>query len=452
MKIESENNAIGLIYLSDIHFCRGVSGEVYDLDEDIRNELKLDLLRLNEQLGSPFGIVISGDIAFGGKRNEFSVALEWLEQLCLAIDCSPENIWTTPGNHDVDWSAIENSELIQLLHRELRSLDLPDLDDRIRRLMQDPEAGRMLYQPLANYNEFAAPFKCDIKPEKPYWEADLPLNDGSILRLRGVNSALVSNRYDNHDEAKLVVGSYSSTITSQTGVEYLTICHHPPDRLRDGEGMQNLWRARSRIQLFGHKHSPRISQVDSTAILAAGATHPRRREPNWNPSFGRLEILVKGEGENRQLQVEAYVRTWHKGEARFFADYATEGSDVRSYTLPIDPWKSEPFHLAAGEPAEIVDAKDPDQAVSGQIPEGERIMIPARKLTYRFLRLPYHVRLRIANELELIEDEDRGRDDSELFQGFFRRASEAKKLEILWQKVAEAANKPAEEPNPFTGS
>ncbi len=452
MENETKKGKTGLIYLSDIHFRRGISSEIYDLDEDIRNELKIDLLRLNEQLGSPFGIVISGDIAFGGKPEEYSVAREWLEELCLTIDCSPENIWTTPGNHDVDWSAVENSELIQLLHGRLRSLDLPDLDDQIRKFMQDPEAARMLYQPLANYNEFAAPFECNIKPDKPFWEADLTLNDGSILRLRGVNSALVSDKFDNDDEVKLIVGTYSSTITRQAGVEYLTICHHPPEWLRDGGSHQDLWRARSRLQLFGHKHNPRITQVDSTVILAAGATQPRRREPNWNPSYGRLELFVQSDGEQRELQVDAYVRVWHNNEARFYADYDADGSDVRSYALPIDPWVSEPFNAEAGESPQSQDPNDQDQEVSEEIQEAERIMNPARTLTYRFLRLPYHIRLRIASELELLEDEDKDRDDSELFQGFFRRASETKKLEILWRKVVEATEGVPEEPNPFMGS
>lgn len=65
-------------------------------------------------------------------------------------------------------------------------------------------------------------------------------------------------------------------------------------------------------------------------------------------------------------------------------------------------------------------------------------MNPARRLTYLFLTLPYHVRIRIAQQLELLHDEDKGLHDSELFKRFFQRAKENNLLERLWSEVEDA--------------
>ncbi len=48
----------------------------------------------------------------------------------------------------------------------------------------------------------------------------------------------------------------------------------------------------------------------------------------------------------------------------------------------------------------------------------------ARQMTYRFLSLPYHMRIRIARDLDLVRGEDEGLHGIELFKRFFRRARE----------------------------
>ena len=53
-------------------------------------------------------------------------------------------------------------------------------------------------------------------------------------------------------------------------------------------------------------------------------------------------------------------------------------------------------------------------------------MNPARRLTYRFFQLPYHVRLQVAQELHLVEDEDQELERNEQYPLYFRRAGERK--------------------------
>ena len=90
-----------------------------------------------------------------------------------------------PGNHDIDRKSVENSLLIQGIHKDLRG-DAGTIDEKLAAYMvKDEEAKKLIFKPLQSYNDFAARFECDIKPDKPFWEEDVTLNDGSVLRIRG---------------------------------------------------------------------------------------------------------------------------------------------------------------------------------------------------------------------------------------------------------------------------
>ena len=79
-------------------------------------------------------------------------------------------------------------------------------------------------------------------------------------------------------------------------------------------------------------------------------------------------------------------------------------------------------------------------------------MTHARQLAYRFLTLPYHVRIEVATSLGLIKDEDKGVADRILFERFFFRASEGRELELLWREVEERHGGAATiDGNPYKG-
>jgi predicted phosphodiesterase len=447
-------HSIALVHLSDIHFHKSISGTIYDLDEDLRNELERDSISVSKDIGLVHGVLITGDIAFSGSVEEYQIALAWLEDYCGKLHCLSENVWCTPGNHDVDRSVIDKNSLLQLLHSELRPDDPDQVDYQIHRYMQESYAADLLYGPIANYNnEFASKFGCQIDAKRPFWEHDLILNDGSVLRLHGVNSTLVSDSLDNDAQHKLVVGSIQGTITRQAGVEYVTLCHHPPTWLRDQDRLIDVWNSRARVQLFGHKHRQRINQINGSVIVTAGATHPDRREPNWRPTYNFLEIWVDGEGTDRQMRIDVHPRRWNDTENLFQADYDQNGSPIRSYRLAIDEWH--PLAIVPISESVIEDTGESSLDSEEALAVGEANsesgwkMNPARRLTYRFLRLPYRKRIGISLKLNLIEDNDSGLQDSELFSRVFRRARERNLLEKLWQEVAAAYSMTGEE-NPYT--
>lgn len=69
------SSTISLIHLSDIHFQVPKGGSQYDLDADLRNELEIDASKIQQDHGNVQGVLISGDVAFSGKNEEYVIAL-----------------------------------------------------------------------------------------------------------------------------------------------------------------------------------------------------------------------------------------------------------------------------------------------------------------------------------------------------------------------------------------
>lgn len=448
------NGRMNLLHLSDIHFRGGRSGDVYDLDEDLRNELERDAVRLlRERIGEIHGILVTGDIAFAGKKEEYDIAREWLEKLCDMLGCPRENVWVVPGNHDVDRTVIDHSETLQTIHDKLRRTN--DIDGQIRAYMRDGIAQRILFEPIAQYNLFAARFLCGFDAEHPYWQQDLLLNDGSVLRLRGLNSTLISWWNDDVGNNKLILGSVQAKPRTEDGVTYLTLCHHPPQWLRDDDQVSQSLETRVRVQLFGHKHKQKVDFINNTVRITAGAIHPNRREPEWLPRYNFLSLSVGGAGDERHLNVTVYPRVWSEDEGVFKGDFDASGSDIRSRALKLDSWYPPRQESRQSEGISASPAPSPHAgseapiAVSGGEVRESRLMNKARRLSYRFYSLPYDARIEVAQALHLIRDEDEGLQGSELLNRLLRRAKDENMLSKLWDAVQEAHGDGLYTDNPY---
>jgi GTPase-associated adaptor domain-containing protein/calcineurin-like phosphoesterase family protein len=442
---------IVLLHLSDIHFQRWrLDGTSYDVDAAVRDELETDAKELCAPIGPVSGVLLTGDLAYAADPREYQAAVEWLGKLCSKIRCPPEAVWTVPGNHDVDRGTTD-TRLTALVQADLRKdpSSLPGL-------LADTTCARALFEPLKAYNEFAGVFGCDFGPQQPpsdgsktgprlVWHKNLPLNDASTLRLCGLNSTLTSSRLDDPNMRLLVLGDVSPFLKREEGVAYLSLCHHPPDWLIDGDRAEDLLANRLHIQLFGHKHSQRVRTIGKMLRIVAGATHPERKEQNWEPRYNVLSLSVVGE-PTRVLRVNVYARVWQPSKLKFFADTTDckPGEEASSWDVPLDAWKPPP--TSEGTTVTPASPSAPEAHSTEASP-----MDPARRLTYRFLTLPHHKRIAVAVELDLMRDEDSELPDRELFARVFDRARERKLLAALWRAVEIRHADPNPNPNPFDG-
>jgi hypothetical protein len=70
------------VHLSDLHMRARDFHTGYNPDRDLRLELKHDLRRVLQDTGTPRGILLGGDTAFAGQKEEFDAAVDWLHDLC----------------------------------------------------------------------------------------------------------------------------------------------------------------------------------------------------------------------------------------------------------------------------------------------------------------------------------------------------------------------------------
>jgi predicted phosphodiesterase len=416
-------------HLSDIHFTHGLS-DVSRLDPDriLREAILADAKVLKSELGEVHGILITGDIAYAGKATEYQIALKWLSSLADQLGCARESVWCVPGNHDVDQSLLKEISAIVALQVQLRQS--PDIDEQLRRHLEDKVSGPLLFAPLKTYNEeFSTKFNCITTPAAPWWEDDFTLNDGSILRLRGLNSVLVSGLSDDNKNNKLLLGSAQTEIGRQEGVEYVVLCHHPVDWLLDGENTEEALLAYSRIQLFGHKHKQKVMQINDSVWVSAGAVHPVRKEQSWVPQYNYIAIEVQGTGAERYLSVDVYARMWSQTDRAFTHEPNTANAVSRNFRLKLNQWQG------AGTAA-------PAQAQTATLKRGEQKMKPERevsekRLLYGFMSLPHHTRLSIMENFGLLQPEDLRRPDAEVFATCFKRAREKGLLDSVWTTIRE---------------
>ena len=106
------------VHLSDLHFGQEKHGTL-PKHEAVRKAVLKDVTELAAKRGAASRILITGDVAFSGKAEEYKAAAQWLDELTKACGCKETDISTIPGNHDCDRDEISASA--RIIYGVLRS-------------------------------------------------------------------------------------------------------------------------------------------------------------------------------------------------------------------------------------------------------------------------------------------------------------------------------------------
>ena len=423
-----------ILHLSDIHFRKMEVETTQDPNFHLRNELLRDIRTLCAKLGAPDVIIISGDIAFSGHPDEFAFATNWLKEVCGQTGADLSSVFVCPGNHDVV-RAKADSKLVQLIHDDFKRHALAELNHKIGSTLLDAPSARLIYESLDNYNAFAFQFFCDLlPPDRTRARRDLELNDGSTLRLWGLNTAFTSSSKD--VENGIFVDPASFQITRHDGVVNVVIAHHHLSWLRQKRELEDHLNDVAKIQVFGHIHTNRIDMSRDYIRLTASAAQPDRHEADWEPGYNLIELGVEEEGAQRRLHLRTHVRVWQRAPGAF-RPKMDKDADVFEHYIALEEWRrpadqvDEAKPIAETEKVADIDVTPPDQGPA---------MTQLRELGLRFYQLPFSKKAEIAGRLNLLKEEDIAQPDYERFRRVFIRAHERGQLDQL-----EAAVKAAEE-------
>jgi hypothetical protein len=422
-----------MLHISDIHFKHGEIGYDDDPNRGLRDDLIHDVRHMRARLGSAGMILLSGDIAYAGRKDEYDFAYSWLlNDLCPAAGCEIENVLSIPGNHDVDLKA-EDNPAFEAARRDLRATKPAEVDRKLVKWLHDPFASQILFGPLENYNRhFAAKLLCPIGPynikgkdgkvvenvSKPYVRRDVELNDGWALRIWGFNSVLVSDLSD--AENTMLVDPAAAQIVRADGVAHLVMCHHPFNWIKNRGPFQERMEGVVQVQLFGHEHTERVDEHRYFVRVRAGALQPDRDAPGWRPGYNWIDASVAEVDGRRKLCVKVWARA-HEVD-HFTPVFDRNQNEAHENLLDIPAWQR------PQQPARIERSEDEMAEAVPQAMELLPMVEPPKSVTVRsvatkIFRLREPEQRRLIAQMKLDETGDNDLKDYEVAIAAVRRAA-----------------------------
>lgn len=414
------------VHLSDIHFRKTEVGQPDDPNLALRSDIVRDVRRMRKEIGRPAdGILLTGDVAFAGRAEEYAFAYAWLEEkLCPEAGCKIDDVFVIPGNHDVDRNA-ENDIAQNMAREALRAKPAKDLNGYLRQWLRSKIASSVIFGPIEEYNRFAAKFLCLLKPyldndgtedlaARPFARRDLPLNDGSTLRLWGFNTVLVSDITDDKD--RMLIDPAAAQIEEEDGVCHVVMAHHPFGWLKNGQDFQDRCEKVAQVQLFGHEHTLRVEEGKYFLRIRAGAMHPDRDERDWKPGYNWIDMSVEGSNDKRKLVVKVWVRQFETNN--FLAIPDRKGNPIWENSYELPDWTAPKSPGAESVNTEVSAPVLESLTMTTSAPPPPTI----RSVIIKLFKLKEHEQRRVITLLNLDRPGDREMKDYELVVAAAKRS------------------------------
>ncbi|WP_313539226.1 metallophosphoesterase [Sphingomonas sp.] len=413
-----------ILHISDIHFHAGSESD-FDPDTPFRDAI-VEKVRQSAAEAKFDCIFFTGDVAGRGAQAEYVVAKKWLDNLATVAGCGTGGVYVVPGNHDVDRAVARDVLLVQLAQRAVvEAGEASERERQLARAMESSDTGPALFRPLANYNDFASSYGCEIGPaERGLWTRFLALDHGYRLKIFGMTSVLFSSCKpaggDDTRAQNLYVGPPQQVFRHDLGEIVVSLIHHPADWLLDTVAQERALRDRSVLHFEGHVHDRLVVTNPRHMRFAAGAVSPNRYEASFEPGFNIVQLdVVKEDDDAYFLEVEAQVWAWQDNPGRFRL-HLDHGDQNWRHRIPL------PAIPAGAAPMMATDRLPPPA------PRETAGMGPAIQ---RFWELPGSAKARIAGQLDLLTEDERRLPERYRYTNIFSRAATRGQAEALVEAI-----------------
>lgn len=429
-------NKISFIHLSDIHFVK-TSGKPADIDKELRDLIIVDIENnAKKQIKDFAGILLCGDIAFSGQEKEYKIAFEFLQKLTAILDIKASSVYCVPGNHDVDQSVSSKRKVIYDLQNKIDSkATLDEADAEFARTVEDEECSTFLFEPLKNYNDFAALYSCDISAENPIWETYFELEHDMKLKLYGMNSCLISNidDYNVQNDKRLMYVGQNQIPKYEKDVVCMSLCHHPPECWKFKDDMLHRISQRADIQMYGHMHEQSMLYDKENLVLFSGATHPTRGN-DWIPRYNWITVECVLLEEKRLIRIIVYPRILTKQRNRFAPDIEyCDGKLYFEHFIEIDKKVYNQFsddQYMRCEEQSINSKNEKRIIIEDTVQE-----VNYRDLAFTFCKMSISQQHKILNELNLLDIGYVGEEHGRHFKEILLAAKQKQVDKVLVEKI-----------------
>ena len=271
-------------------------------------------------------ILLTGDIAFAGKSEEYDLAADFLDALCAASNVPKERVFCVPGNHDID----RDRQLLCFRGGRATLTDASQVDT----VLEGGEDLESLLKREENYRHF----------QKEYFTGQkrVSTDDGlgyvTWLTIEDVRFAIIGLdsawlAYGGNDDlGKLLVGERQvigaiNLVKQDNEAAHVVIAmtHHPLHFLQDFDRrtVMNQIEDFCHFLHYGHLHEPESrttgKQGSGCLNLAAGASFQTRQYHN-SYSVVRLDLL----SAVRSVETFQYRPSHGSFSSQYSEDYRIE--------------------------------------------------------------------------------------------------------------------------------
>jgi len=321
--------AVTWLHLSDWH----QKGKDFDRQIVLRALLKdiRERVKISPDLEKIDFVVFSGDVAFGGKTEEYQAAKEqFFLPLLEACGVEPKQLFIVPGNHDLD-----RDEFKRLPHVLTKPLST---EKEVQDWLTDDRNRSRLREPFSAFASFVREYTGQEQPD--YANVRRITVIDKEIALIGLNSAWMCGR--NKDK----IGDYGFVIVGEPQIYNaleeisgsdlrVAILHHPFDWLRefDRNRIEDSLRQGCDFILRGHQHKPKVEITSGTSgncvIIPAGASYDRRMAEN--PRYANSYNFVHLEFDAGNGVV--FLRRWSDDGNKWLEDIASCKDGKCKFTL-----------------------------------------------------------------------------------------------------------------------
>ncbi|MGD9162405.1 MAG: SUMF1/EgtB/PvdO family nonheme iron enzyme [Desulfobacteraceae bacterium] len=233
-----------ILHLSDLHISTDSN-----FDRSLVLDPLIDRVKKDRKDGiKPELVIVTGDIAFKGIKEEYDEAKIFFADLLEAMKLPEERLFIVPGNHDVNREKYRKSD-------NLTYNSMKDLNDELENI----EYRADLLKGMTDYFDF---IKSTYPHIKPLHKNLIPFVTsckavcGKQIGIVGLNSAWMCRK--SPDEREISIGEYQivNAMKELKGKNDLVICafHHPINWLWPEDKSRSRKYLNEKVILCGHLH------------------------------------------------------------------------------------------------------------------------------------------------------------------------------------------------------
>jgi predicted phosphodiesterase len=331
-----DQQKITWLHLSDLHF-RVNEQDTFDRDIVLKSLLDdLQLLRSRSTIRIDF-IVVTGDIAYSGKAEEYALARAFLDSLLASTSLSREQLFIVPGNHDVDRDTISfgAESIADRINREAAS----GFQRAVHKVLTTRDDRNLVFQRLQSFMQFVQGYSykhLTYDDTGLFFVSELHIA-GQRIAIIGLNSSWLS-RGGKEDRNRIVVSEFQvrKALELTEDAEWrIALVHHPLEWLNDydRETVESLLMQECHFVLHGHLHRSGATQLTtpdaSAVVLGAGASYEDRFQAN---AYSLFELdPMQGVGK---IMLRRYSNERGGGWAKDVFSYRNISDGEHSFPLP----------------------------------------------------------------------------------------------------------------------